>query len=38
MTFLDILNRLEGLEIIDKNRWLNLREVRNEIAYESSFN
>jgi len=38
MTFLDILNRLEGLEIINKNRWLNLREVRNEIAYEYSFN
>ncbi len=38
MTFIDILNRLEGLEIIDKNIWLNLREVRNEIAYEYSFN
>ena len=38
MTFLDILNRLEGLEVIDKNEWLNLREVRNEIAHEYSFN
>jgi len=38
MTFIDILNRLEGLEIIDKNIWLNLREVRNEIAHEYSFN
>lgn len=38
MTFLDILNRLEGLEIIDKNEWINLREVRNEIAHEYSFN
>jgi len=38
MTFLDILNRLEELEIIDKNRWLSLRESRNEIAHEYSFN
>ena len=38
MTFLDILNRLEKLEILDKNRWLELREVRNEIAHEYSFN
>ena len=38
MTFLDILNRLEKLEILDKNRWLELKEVRNEIAHEYSFN
>ncbi|SFV70689.1 hypothetical protein MNB_SM-5-504 [hydrothermal vent metagenome] len=38
MTFLDILNRLEELEIVDKNEWLNLREIRNEIAHEYSFN
>ena len=38
MTFLDILNRLEGLEVIDKNEWLKLREIRNEIAHEYSFN
>ena len=38
MTFLDILNRLEKLDIVDKNRWLELREVRNEIAHEYSFN
>jgi hypothetical protein len=38
MTFLDILNRLEKLDILDKNRWLALREVRNEIAHEYSFN
>jgi len=38
MTFIDILNRLEELEVIDKNRWLDLREVRNEIAHEYSFN
>lgn len=38
MTFLDILNRLEKLDILDKNIWLELREVRNEIAHEYSFN
>jgi len=38
MTFLDILNRLEGLEVIQKERWLHLREIRNEIAHEYSFN
>ncbi len=37
-TFIDILNRLEELEVLDKNRWLRLREVRNEIAHEYSFN
>ena len=28
----------EVLELIDKNEWLNLRELRNEIAHEYSFN
>lgn len=37
-TFIDILNRLEELEIIDKNQWLRLREMRNAIAHEYSFN
>ena len=37
-TFIDILNRLEELEIIKKNEWLKLREIRNEIAHEYSFN
>ena len=37
-TFIDILNRLEELEIIDKTQWLSLREIRNEIAHEYSFN
>ncbi len=37
-TFIDILNRLEELEIVDKNEWLKLTEIRNEIAYEYSFN
>lgn len=38
MTFLDILNRIEELEIVEKNTWLALREARNEIAHEYSFN
>lgn len=37
-TFIDILNRLEELEVVDKNEWLKLREMRNEIAHEYSFN
>jgi hypothetical protein len=37
-TFIDILNRLEELGIIEKNEWLKLREIRNEIAHEYSFN
>ena len=37
-TFIDVLNRLEELEIVTKNQWLELREVRNEISHEYSFN
>lgn len=37
-TFIDILNRLEELEIVDKAEWLKLREIRNNIAHEYSFN
>lgn len=37
-TFIDILNRLEELEVLNKIRWLSLRETRNEIAHEYSFN
>lgn len=37
-TFIDILNRLEELDIIKKNEWLKLRETRNEIAHEYSLN
>jgi len=38
MLFIDILNRMEELDIVDKNEWLKLREIRNEIAHEYSFN
>ena len=37
-TFIDILNRIEELGIVDKIKWLQLRESRNEIAHEYSFN
>ena len=37
-TFIDILNRLEELEVVDKTEWLKLREIRNDIAHEYSFN
>ena len=37
-TFIDIHNRLEELEIVDKAEWLKLREIRNDIAHEYSFN
>jgi len=38
MTFIDKLNRLEELELLDKNQWLELRKYRNEIAHEYSYN
>ena len=37
-TFIDILNRLEELELVDKSQWYILRETRNEIAHEYSRN
>lgn len=37
-TFIDILNRLEELEILSKEEWFTLREVRNDIAHEYSDN
>jgi hypothetical protein len=38
MTFIDRLNRLEELELLYKDEWMNLRKDRNEIAHEYSFN
>ena len=38
MTFIDRLNRLEELELVDKNVWMGLRKARNEVAHEYSFN
>ena len=38
MTFIDRLNRLEELGLIDRLEWMMLRKERNEIAHEYSFN
>ena len=38
MSFIDRLNRLEELELVDKNLWMLLRKERNEISHEYSFN
>uniref|UniRef100_Q3AU95 Uncharacterized protein n=1 Tax=Chlorobium chlorochromatii (strain CaD3) TaxID=340177 RepID=Q3AU95_CHLCH len=35
-TFLDILNRLEELELVDRMTWLQLREARNEVTHDYS--
>ncbi len=37
-SFIDRLNRIEELGIVDKNEWMRLRRDRNEIAHEYSFN
>lgn len=36
--FIDRLNRIEELGILDKNEWLELRKNRNEVAPEYRFN
>ena len=38
MSFIDRLNRLEELELVNKNLWMELRKERNEISHEYSFN
>ena len=38
MSFIDRLNRLEELEVLDKVEWVGLRANRNEIAHEYSYN
>ncbi len=35
--FIDLLNRLEKLELLSKYRWLELRKIRNEVAHEYCF-
>lgn len=37
-TFIDRLNRLEELGLVDKNEWMELRRNRNEVSCEYSFN
>jgi hypothetical protein len=36
--FIDMLNRLEKLELLDKQEWMNLRIIRNNVAHEYSYN
>lgn len=36
--FIDILNNLEKLELIFKDDWMELRQIRNGVAHEYSFN
>jgi hypothetical protein len=38
MTFIDRLHRLEELGVLEKERWMVLRQERNEIAHEYRFN
>ena len=33
MTFIDILNHLEKLEIVETKEWQRLRDIRNELAH-----
>ena len=36
--FIDILNRLEKMELLYKDDWMNLRKIRNDVAHEYSYN
>ena len=36
--FIDVLNRLEKMELLYKDRWMSLRQIRNDVAHEYSFN
>jgi len=36
--FIDMLNRLEKLEFLKKQEWMDMRTIRNNVAYEYSFN
>lgn len=36
--FIDMLNRLEKLELLNKQEWIDLRTIRNNVAHEYSFN
>ncbi len=37
-SFLDLLNRLEKMEILDKDTWVDFRNARNELAHEYGTN
>ena len=36
--FIDMLNRLEKLELLDKQEWMDLQIIRNNVAHEYSYN
>ena len=36
--FIDMLNRLEKMELLYKSEWIRLRNIRNDVAHEYSFN
>lgn len=36
--FIDMLNRLEKLQLLDRREWIDLRTIRNNVAHEYSFN
>jgi len=36
--FIDMLNRLEKLELLDKQGWIDLRTTRNNVAHEYRYN
>ncbi len=38
MPFIDKLNRLEELGLVNRVAWMQLRQIRNDIAHEYSFN
>lgn len=35
--FIDVLNRLEKMELLNKDEWLTLRALRNNVAHEYGF-
>jgi len=36
--FIDILNRLEKMELLIRTEWIKLRKIRNDVAHEYSYN
>jgi hypothetical protein len=36
--FIDLLNRLEKLDLLSRQKWMDLRMIRNNVAHEYSFN
>jgi len=36
--FIDLLNRLDKMELLHRDEWMNLRKIRNDVAHKYSFN